>query len=118
MIKIEDIFEKEPTLTPLGIEGPKTYHVDEKFENDYIRQIETCIDWLKEKAVGSKMNHIATSYGMKHIIERELLTYVCNGSFTAAVIYLGIPYEKIPKSPNIFIAISCNELYKNDPNNN
>ncbi|MDR3596516.1 hypothetical protein [Clostridium sp.] len=116
MINIDALLKIEPTLTPFGIEGPKTLHTDDKFEKDYLRQIETCIDWLKEKTVDSEINQISTSYGIKHIVERELHTYVSNGSFIAAVIYLDIPYERITDSPNILVAISGDELYKNDPN--
>ena len=112
MINIEDILEKEPTLTPNGIEATQT---GDSFDEDYIKQIETCIEWLKTKAVDDKINRVFTSYGIKHIIERELKTYVCNGSFIAAVIHLGIPYKRI-NAPNILVAISGNELYKNDPN--
>jgi hypothetical protein len=116
MIDIQSILTKEPTLTPFGIEGPKTLHTDDKFENDYLRQIETCVDWLKEKIVDNKINRITNSYGIKHIIEREKHTYVSNGSFIAAIVYLGIPYERIIDSPNILVAISVDALYKNDPN--
>jgi len=106
----------EPTLTPFGIEGPKTFHTDDKFELDYLRQIDTCIEWLKAKKIDRGINQLSTSYGIKHIIERELNTYVSNGCFIAAVLFLGIPYKRISGSPNILIAISGTELYKNDPN--
>ena len=110
MIKIEDILKIEPTLTPFGIEGQNTFHSDDKFDQDYIKQLQTCIDWLKEKVVDNQMNRKTSSYGIKHIIERELDTYVSNGCFIAAVISLNIPYEKVPDSPNIFVAISDKEL--------
>jgi len=112
MIILEDILKIEPTLTPNGIEETLT---GDSFDEDYIKQIEICVEWLKTKAMDNKMNRVSTSYGIKHIIERELNTYVCNGSFIAAVIHLEIPYERI-NAPNILVAISGNELYKNDPN--
>jgi hypothetical protein len=112
MIDIKSILEKEPTLTPNGLEATLT---GDSFDEDYIKQIDTCVGWLKTKKIDTKINRISTSYGIKHIIERELHTYVCNGSFIAAVIHLGIPYERI-NAPNILVAISGAELYKNDPN--
>ncbi len=114
-MNIQDILKQQPALTPFGIEGPRTFKTHDKFEGDYLRQIETCIEWLRNKKVQKTMNRQCTSYGIKHIVERELNTYVCNGSFIAAVICLGIPYKKIEDSPNIYVAISLKELYKNDP---
>ena len=110
MIDIKNILQTEPTLTPFGIEGPNTFHTDTKFDQDYSNQIETCIEWLNTRTVSKKMNRNISSYGIKHIIEHKLDTYVSNGCFIAAVISLGIPYEKIPDSPNIFVAISYKEL--------
>lgn len=116
MIDINQILTKEPTLTPFGIEGPKTMHSDFGFEQKDITQIQTCIDWLETRQIRKRMNRKCSSYGVKHILENELDTYVTNGCFIAAVIQLGIPYRKIPDSPNIFIPISLKELYKNSPN--
>lgn len=112
MIEIKSILGKEPTLTPFGIDS----NISEIFDQENIKQIETCVEWLRTKSVSKSMNRIATSYGIKHIIERELNKYIANGSFIAAVIYLDIPYVKIQDSPNIHVAISNKELYINDPN--
>ena len=118
MINIEKILIIEPALTPFGIEGPGTLQSNDKeFTADDMQQIQTCIDWLQAKMISSQMNRISTSYGIKHIIERELNTNIANGCLIAAVIQLDVPFEKIPNSPNIYIAISASELYKNDPNN-
>ncbi len=116
MVNIKEIIKKEPTLTPFGIEGSRTFHSDNpNFESEDIKQIETCINWLSAKAIAKQINTKATSYGIKHVIERELKTYVSNGCFIAAVIHLGIPYKRKGDSPNIHVAISSKELYKNDP---
>jgi len=114
MVDIKNILQAEPTLTPFGVEGPNTMHTRDKFDQDYLKQIDTCMEWLKTKAVTSKMNRKTSSYGIKHVIEHELDTYVSNGCFIAAIISLSIPYEKIPDSPNIFAAISCDELSNNE----
>jgi hypothetical protein len=113
MIDLTHILQQEPTLTPNGIESSIT---GDLFDEDYINQIYTCIGWLKTKKTRKTINRKIRSYGIKHIIERELDTYVCNGSFIAAVIHLGIPYKRINNSPNIHVAIGLKELYKNDPN--
>jgi|GEM_PF-3339486 len=62
------------------------------------------------------MNRKVTSYGIKHIIERETGTYVANGCLIAAVIHLGIPYIRIVYSPNIYVAIGMKELCREQQN--
>lgn len=99
-----DIKEIEPTLTAMGIEGPKTFKTTEMPDLD---QIKTCIEWLQQQEITKKVKtkNAITSYGWKHKAERAYKTYVTNGAFIAAVIYLGIPYEKIYDSPNIHVGI-------------
>ena len=114
MIDIKKILEKEPTLTPFGIEGPRTYHSkDPNFYPDDIEQIETCIEWLKRREISKRINYATGSYGIKHIVEKEFNTYVSNGCFIAAVIHLGIPYSTSKRTkPNIYVAISTKEIRK------
>jgi hypothetical protein len=103
MINLDDILKKEPTLTAMGIEGEKTFHTDEMPD---INQVQTCINWLNSIKRTKTINKRSSSYGYKHEAERAYKTYVTNGAFIAAVIHLGIPYEKIPGTPNIFVALS------------
>ncbi len=84
MIDLEIILKAEPTLSPNGIELTPT---NEKFDADYIQQIKTCIDWLKDKPISRKFNYRSTSYGIKHKIERELDVYIANGCLIAAIIH-------------------------------
>ena len=115
MVNLENILKQQPTLTPFGIEGPGTFQTTEKFDADCMHQIEDCINWLSPKTTQPKINRKVTSYAIKHIIEREMKTYVSNGCLIAAVIHLGIPYKRIAGTPNIHLAIGTKELYKNDP---
>lgn len=112
MKDIKSILKIEPTLSPAGIEPDKT---NEQFDEININEIKSCIKWLRTKFIGKTMNRNISSYGIKHIIEREYDMYVSNGCFIAAVISLGIPYKKIKQSINIFVPISNKELYKSDP---
>lgn len=116
MINLNEVLKTEPSLTPFGIEDPNKFDIkDQKFDAEKIKQIETCVDWLKSKKLQKNFNKRTSSYGIKHIIEREQNTYIANGCFIAAVIKFGIPYKRKDNSPNIFVPISDNELYKNDP---
>ncbi|HUX60568.1 MAG TPA: hypothetical protein VMV32_04600, partial [Ignavibacteriaceae bacterium] len=100
------------TLSSSGIEDGGTYN----FTADELVQIQLCIDWLKTKKIQKTINRRASSYGIKHIIERELGTYIASGCFIAAVIHLGIPYKRMGDSFHISVAISSKELHKNDKN--
>lgn len=111
-LNLEAILKEQPTLTPFGIEGTRTLKTTEIFESEYLNQIESCIDWLSTRTVQKTINKRISSYGIKHILERELNTYVANGCFIVAVIHLGIPYEPIFDSPNIFVAIGMREIYR------
>lgn len=104
MIDLDLIIKKEPTLTAFGIEG--TLRRAHSTDLPEIKEIETCINWLNTIKKTKGINRKSTSYGYKHEAERAYGTYVTNGSFIAAVIHLGIKYEKIPGSPNIFVALS------------
>lgn len=115
MINLDEILAIKPTLTPFGVENPKTYDPNNKFKKEHMEQIETCIKWLETKTLLKSINSIANSYSIKHVIERENNTYIANGCFIAAVIHLGIPYSKKHRQPNIAIPMSINEIYKNDP---
>jgi hypothetical protein len=110
------MINNQPNLTPFGFGETCVGQTVQEFDQDYKEQVAMCIEWLKTKVIDNKINRVSTSYGIKHIIERELKTYVANGCFIAAVIHLGIPYKRIPNSPNILVAISHKELYRNDPN--
>jgi hypothetical protein len=47
-----------------------------------------------------------TSYHLKHLVEKWSNEYIPNGALIAAVIHLGIPYEKHSDYPNIDVAVN------------
>jgi hypothetical protein len=51
-----------------------------------------------------------SSYGLKEIVEREYGMYVPNGSFIAAVLYIGAPHRPFPDSPNVMVGIARGSL--------
>ena len=57
------------------------------------------------------LNRRATSYGLKHAVEREMRSagerpiYCSNGMFIAAALTLGFKVEPIPGTPNAFLNV-------------
>jgi hypothetical protein len=61
-------------------------------------EVEICQDWLKQYARKRKtINERSSSYGLKHIVERAMGTYVSNGAFLLAAYRAG--YTIVPDGP-------------------
>ena len=104
---MEKVRQQEPKLTGFGM------YSEEKYENDPIPEGEfiLCMEWLKEQTISKTINRELSSYGMKHCVEewhrktKASYKYISNGSVIAAIIALGIPYQKYSDEPNIFAAV-------------
>ena len=106
-----------PTLTIAGFE-----------DDDYLRKIarrtgkprerslppssdgtQICVEWLLgHDALDRRqsINHKASSYWWKHVVERKAAQYVSNGEFICAALYLGYKMEREgPYSLNAFFNI-------------
>jgi hypothetical protein len=67
-------------------------------------------EWLADKEKIETINTRHSSYGYKNMVEREAIERVSNGSFIAATIHCGFPYEIDPHSPNVRFGISEKSL--------
>ncbi len=67
--------------------------------------------WLRNKAKRKTINPKRSSYGLKHLAEREV-GYITNGAFIAAAVHLGFPYRVHPDSPNVGLGISERGLHQ------
>lgn len=57
------------------------------------------------------ISRVSTSYGIKHLCEHYLRTYVSNGDLIAAMIMCGFNYERCnPQSPNAYFNISIEDV--------
>lgn len=65
--------------------------------------------WLADKARRKTINPRYTSYGLKHLAEKEV-GYITNGAFIAAAIHCGFAYRIHPDSPNPSFGISEKSL--------
>lgn len=84
----------------------------ERYRQDLLRDVErfrkTC-EWLSTKKKRKTINMKYTSYGIKHIAEKEI-GYITNGTLIAAAIYCGFTVKYTDNNPNVRINISGKEL--------
>lgn len=109
MIDINKLLEKEPTLTAFGIERPGRKHTD-KLPNP--TEIANCIKWLETKTLKPTKTTSFCSSCIKVRVEQEYKTYVSHGAVVAALIYLGIPYDKTPGHPNVEVFLGIKGLLR------
>lgn len=70
-------------------------------------RVQAAIDWLADKPRTKNVNcSQRTSYGLKHIMERQTGTYVMNGEFLAAALFLGFKLRRVQDTPNGHLNIS------------
>lgn len=102
--------DQEPILTDFGLgifPGRQVFEEERTRLAGQLRMFQLCCQWLSLCTIQRSINRRHTSYGLKHCVERYFGTYITNGAFIAAVIYLGIPYKpSYLGSPNISLGIS------------
>jgi hypothetical protein len=114
-LALERIMAEHPYLTAFGIgsfrERRETQaEYDARFKRDrtelrnYVQAFRVVSEWLKRLPSIKTINRSATSYGLKHIVEREV-GYITNGLFIAAAIHAGFKVAIRHDSPNVCLNI-------------
>ena len=89
--KIISILDKLPILTNYNVRVYKrktTIH-DHQYLFDHLEEFEVTCEWLKSIEKIKSFNNSSTSYGIKHIAERAINTYISNDTMIAAAVYSG-----------------------------
>lgn len=120
VLKLAITMRKEPLLTDFGIgtyAGQKNLSREEqeaKFRHnrmvlrESVDRVEATISWLQEHVSPIKtINENRTSYGYKHLADRDI-GYITNGVFIAAAIIAGYPYKT--RAPNVCFGMSKGSL--------
>ena len=111
------VIKSEPSLCAVGLATPEYWARPRKktdFDSNRQEFIKAGFDQFKNacaflagcllrKTVNRKAGG---SYGLKHKAERWAGDYISNGALIAAAIHLGIPFEQIKDSPNVYLAVS------------
>lgn len=98
---LASIMEKHPTLNDFGFGVP--LQTLNKYKESYLHEsrrslldsepefIKVC-EWLSQIKMTKAINMKHTSYGLKHIAEKEV-GYISNGLFIAAAIHSGFQFQ-------------------------
>jgi len=117
---IETAIRQLPELTDFGV---GTYNEKrlapevrkQNFEKDRAALLESlegfekACHWLSRQKKIKSINTKHSSYGLKHIAEKEV-GYITNGVFIAAAIHCGFTVKTYPGDPNVSINISEKSL--------
>jgi len=70
-------------------------------------RIEAAFEYLSEMCIkrNKSINETSSSYGLKHVVERDI-GYITNGQFITAAIIAGYKYKKYNGSPNVCFNMS------------
>ena len=119
---IAQVIKQIPELNEFGIglfnggrglsEREKTHALKEGQEAllDSADQCTAICEWLRQMEKIKTISRRCTSYGLKHVFERDTGRYVTNGAFICAAIHSGFDYKLIPGSPNVPFNISERSL--------
>jgi hypothetical protein len=89
--QIQKVLADNPGLSAAGFDvGDPSY----TFEADEYEMIRRCCDWIEKNVTPThNIRTTISSYGFKHIVERETGAYVINGAFIVAAILMGYQYR-------------------------
>lgn len=115
--QIQKTIDKLPRLTDFGVglfdhgRGLSPAQFQEKFQKEQETLLnstdaffKTC-EWLSEIEKIKTINSKHTSYGLKHIAEKDI-GYITNGVFIAAAIHCGFDFKTRAGSPNVIFNMS------------
>ena len=120
MQTLKEIKKEHPNLT---CNGWTYYYRGEKIASGDIlnrpKEFKAICEWLNTYIGHRKtVNTNSNSYGLKHMVERAIGHYVCNGMFIAAALACGYKM-KYWNGPNCCFAMSQKDLskfqYPNEP---
>lgn len=91
-------------------ERREVFEQNRQWLRDSAERVAATIEWLRENVEPIKtINRKHTSYGIKHIAEKDI-GYITNGVFIAAAVIAGYSYEIVPHSPNVPFGMSEKSL--------
>ena len=84
-------------------DSPESWIDPTSTEWNYVEQVRHCRKWLAgQERCGRIINDRQSSYGLKHRVERDVGSYVCNGAFLIACLMEGVLLKR--SGPDSFSA--------------
>ncbi len=118
---IQAVIDLVPELTDFGIgiydngrgldKAQKKAEFDKNQSSllDSSESFEKAVFWLKQVGKIKSFNPHRSSYGLKHLAEKDI-GYITNGVFIAAAIHSGFKYKITPQNPNVQFNMSEKSL--------
>jgi len=93
--RLKKILRGQPSLCTTGFDanGPAP-------GEDFLHQVSAALQWLSSDPFRSKLVERRGSYALKHIIERDIGTYISNGATIAAAALSGFEVVRASTGPN------------------
>lgn len=93
--EVQAVLAQHPDLTPtgLGTDGRPP-------SADFFRQVAAGVKWLSRTDTARRVVEKRGSYALKHIIERDVGTYISNGAAIAAAAISGFEIVRTGAGPN------------------
>lgn len=89
--QIKKVLSDTPGLSAAGFDGGDPRYPFTKSEYEMVR---LCVNWITKNVTPTKtIRYSISSYGYKHICEREVGQYIINGAFICAAILTGYQYR-------------------------
>ena len=89
--QIREVLKQHPNLSAAGFDGGDPRYTFEAGEYEMIR---LCVNWITKNVTPTKtIRYGISSYGYKHIVEREVGQYIINGAFIVAALLTGYKYR-------------------------
>jgi hypothetical protein len=99
---VQQAIDAFPQLTYAGTAISKTQEEDERLRKELlgaVGRIQATVDWLQRIKPTKNVNDTGTSYGYKHIAERDI-GYITNGVFICAAYLAGFKVQTYHDAPN------------------
>jgi hypothetical protein len=116
---IQRIMDKHPELNDFGIgvyddkQSPaERAETLAKEKSRLLESVDACnrvCEWLRGIERIKSINWDQSSYGLKHLAERDS-EYCTNGVFITAAIHSGFPYRIKSDSPNVWFGMSAKSI--------
>jgi hypothetical protein len=106
------ILKQKPDLMLEGFKTPRNAYLYPSSRRDMLSNDEwvitfiACRAWLEQREKQITFNQSGTSYGWKHIAERDTGTYIPNGVFIAAAIAEEFRFQRVYNTPNVLLNIA------------
>jgi len=111
---LDKVLSSYPNLTGNGFDQPndKDFSSSRQYLQNGLEEFQRSCVYLSRRRKEKTFNMGFSSYGLKHMVERQFGAYISNGVLIAAGLHLG--FEHTVFGPNAFFKMSQQEFISNE----